>query len=325
MQSSERALINMRPFPLPTFALSHLLAFAMSGCCTMGLLLTGCDTPPGSGGNTGGNASSGAGKSIFAPSTSGKERWSIRALHTSAPGHEVSAQRLADELKRTPGVQPGKVRVVTDTTGSTIYYGEYVKVAASNNSSRLVFPPEYQRDIEGIRRLIINQTTPFFYAEPEMIDKPAPSARSEFDVANARGAYTLYVAVFYNTPGFDQRREAAEQYVKLLRDAGISAYYRHEEVRSYVFVGDFDYSDVIAERTGEIHYGPRVQAFINQRPQEFQHLTENGHVVRYSSGSGQMVPPQSYLVPVPREGGNAAPGAVQPAQPQQPGPSPFRP
>ncbi len=287
------------------------------------LITGGCETPPGGAAGVGGGSSTGGGSttgggSLFAPAPSSKERWTIRALHTSAPGHQAYVLRLAEELKRAPGLKPNRVRIVADATGSSIYYGEYVKIASPAEPDRLVFPADYQRDIDMIRRLIINQTTPFFYAEPELVDKPPQPQVSEFDVSRARGTYTLYVAVFYNTPGFDQRREAAEQYVALLRQEGYSAYYRHEDVRSYVFVGDFTNEDIVAEPGGAVHYGPRVEALINQRPEEFRHLTENGHLVKYPTPSGQLAPPQSYLVPVPREGGGGAPA------PRERPPAPFQ-
>jgi hypothetical protein len=266
--------------------------------CTLG---AGCDTPPGSGGA--GSTQSGA---LFGGSEprDGRERWTIRAMHTEAPNHAQYAQQLADLLRKVDGIDPGKVRVVTDQRGSTIYYGEYVK-QPSPERDRLVFPPEYQRDIEFIRRLALNQSTPFFYAEPELIDR-TPGEVGPYDVSKAAGSYTLYIAVFYNTATFQQRREAANEYVRLLREAGYSAYYYHDPHRSYVFVGDFTEQDIVT-RNGQPTFGPRVESFIQANEAEFRHLSENGQIVKQQMPNGAFQAPLSYLVPVPKKGAAVTP------------------
>ena len=228
-----------------------------------------------------------------------REKWTIRCLRAEGPNHEAQCRQLADMLRLVKDLNSRKVRVVTDATGTTIYYGEYVKVP-QRGSSVLVFPPEFQRDIGLIRQLGIGQQPVFSGAKPELIEASETPGRKDWDVANAKGTYTLQIGVFYNTPTFHQRKWAAEEYVRILRQEGFHAYYRHQPGRSFVFVGDFDDSDLIGTPP-DVKFGPRIEQLIAQREQEFRYMLENAHPVKHGDGTGRMVVPPSILVPVPRD------------------------
>lgn len=256
---------------------------------------------------------------LFSQASGSGEKWTIRCMHSNAPGHAEYANQLAELLKKVQGLRPEAVRLASDATGSTIYYGEYTKTA-QRDTGRLVFPPEYQRDIQLIRRLSTGDRTPFFYAEPELLSRPTAVTASDGDVRTAKGAYTLQIAVFYNTANFTQREQAAVDYVRLLREQGYPAYFYHDSNRgmSYVFVGDFEASDVITDPNGTKRYGPRVEQFIKRNEVEFRNITENGQIVRRQGLSGKLEAPPSYLVPVPRGGGEPAMGQPAVPRPQVP-------
>ncbi len=257
------------------------------------LTLTGCNTRMG-----GGTVPAGNNKPLFSQAQEGGEEWTIRCAHSDSPNHAQDLGTLAEMLKRVQGLQAKNVRLVTSASESTLYYGQYTKVP-SPKTGRLVFPPEYQQDIELIRRLAVNQRTPFFYAEPELMNKTSVTQRGEWDISTAKGVYTLQIAVFYNTPAFTEREKAATEYVRLLRENGYNAYYRHEQLRSYVFVGDFDESDVFV--TGGVpKLGPKVEQFIARNEAEFRYISENGQLVKRNMPDGRFSAPFSYLVPVPR-------------------------
>jgi len=243
------------------------------------------------------------GGGLFEADKSSQEQWTINCCHinaTAMPDHQEYCNRLADMLKKVQGIRPNQVRVTSNEYGSTIYYGSYTKQATSDHEL-LVFPPEFTRDIELIRRMAYGNTTPFFEARPELMDNES-SARGPWDVANAKGKYTLQIAVFYNTSTFHNRKEAAEKYVKILRDQGYHAYYRHEIVKSHVFVGDFYDADIIKLPNGEKHFGPAIEKYIAQNPEEFQYIHENGYLFKRRGVNGNMVAPFSYIVTVPRDG-----------------------
>jgi len=229
-----------------------------------------------------------------------EETWTIRCFHATGPQHASLAAQLADVLRQTPGLDPQAVRMVSDRNGSTVYYGRYKKTA-SRETGELVFPPAYRRDIAIIRQIRVRGQLLFSLPTPELIGGTAPTdeAISSWDVRNAPGPYTLQIGVFYNTPTFHQRKKAAEEYVRLLRAEGFHAYFYHEEGRSFVFVGDFDESDILQTPQGP-RFGPRVEKLIAQREEEFRYILENGYRVRHKDSSGRMIVPPSQLVRVPK-------------------------
>lgn len=273
----------------------------LTGALTLTLaLISGCG---GSGGNTVGNLFGSAQKT---------EKWRIRCYHNEGPNHEQTCKQVAAMLGQVSGLEARKIQIVTTPKGSTIYYGDYVKVASAGGD-RLVFPADYQHDIDLIQRVAINQTPLFRMAKPESVVTGTAAGAGEWDVVNCKGTHTLQIGVFYSTPTFQERREAAEEYVKLLREEGFSAYYLHQEVKSFVFVGDFDDSDLIRTAQGT-QFGPRVEQLIARRPEEFRYTLENLHRVKRTSPSGEMTVPPSILVPVPRD--KTADRDAMPAKPR---------
>ena len=169
------------------------LALRLGGIVLAALLLgSGCDST--------GNSSGAWGK----PAAAASERWTINCLRSSAPNHVELCNGLAELLRRTNGIDPKAVRVQSDALGSTIYYGEYTRVAGAGG--QLVFPAKMQQDIERIRLLTYNQTLPFGLAAPESLGGDAAGGgEGQYNLTTARGKYSLLIAVFYNTPTFDQR------------------------------------------------------------------------------------------------------------------------
>ncbi|HOW70965.1 MAG TPA: hypothetical protein PKY77_10220 [Phycisphaerae bacterium] len=240
------------------------------------------------------------------------EKWRIRCYHREGPNHEETCKQVASLLGQVKDLQARKIQVVTTPKSSTVYYGEYVKVPSASGE-RLVFPPDYLRDMDLIQRVVINQTPLFRMAKPELVTTGTAIGGGEWEVVRCPGTHTLQIGVFYSTPTFQERREAAEEYVKLLREEGFSAYYWHEDAKSFVFVGDFDESDLIHTAQG-IQFGPRVEQLIARRPEEFRYTLENLHRVKRTGLSGEMTVPPSILVPVPRNRSadrDAMPAATQ--------------
>jgi hypothetical protein len=172
------------------------------------------------------------------------------------------------------------------------------------DTGQLSFPPQMQQDLELLRTLTLENMEPFAMAVPEPISQAPVNQRGEWHVSRAKGTHTLLIAIFYNTPTFQQRREVAEEYTRQLRDEGVSAYYLHEQVKSYVFVGDFTKADFTMQN-GQWIYGPAITNMIEDRPQdEFKYLTENGHIRKYPTPTGVMQPRLSQLIEVPGASGD---------------------
>jgi hypothetical protein len=236
------------------------------------------------------------------PSRANEERWTIRCLWVSGPDHQAICEGLAQSLRGVQGLEADSVRVESDDRGSTLYYGAYALVP-SREGGTLTLPPEMQRDMELIRSLMLNRQAPFALAVPEPMSVPKSSEHADWLVHRARGSHTLLIAVFYNTPTFHQRQSAAMQYVELLRQDGYSAYYLHEPVKSFVFVGDFEERDLIQRPDGRWYFGPQVERLIASRPNdEFRYMTENGFLRKFRGPDGKMYPAPAQLVRVPRPG-----------------------
>jgi hypothetical protein len=267
---------------------------------TVALTIYGCQN----------NGRPSAAPSLFGSPTD-REVWTIRCTRVEGQDYAQRAELLATMLKKVSQLDPRKVRLATDATGSTVYYGEYHRVTLPA-TGQLGFPPEFRRDIEFIRSLSSGTAVPFFGAQPEAVNANPTSAHPEWEATNAQSTHSLLIAVFYNTPTFTERKEATEQYVELLRKDGFVAYYYHEPVRSFVYVGNFNQSDIQATPEGP-RIGPRVEQLIAQRPEEFRHFHENGHV-RYEAGD-KSTAPFARLIPLPRKDGLSP--APEPSRPRR--------
>lgn len=248
------------------------------------IVLTACDDMGGGGG--------------FGRSSADGERWRIQCIQASTEDARQLCEVLAEKLRNVPGIDPDLVQVETHGRVSTLYYGEYIKSKSSPDGG-LAFSQTMRNDIARLRTLSLGQTAPFANAMPVPYDQGGAGATHPWHVSNCTGTHTLEIMVTFNTPTFDQRQEAAEEYVKLLREDGFKAYFYHEQVKSYVYVGDFTESDIIALPTGGWRYSQRVQDLIAQRPEEFSYHLENGFLRKYPGSGGQMEPVPSRLVEVP--------------------------
>ncbi len=264
-----------------------ILAILAGGALTAWFITAGCEGPGGS-----------AGPSLFAPAGD-SEKWTILCRRIEEPGHAEQAETLGKMLRLVKQLDPRAVRVVNDATGSSVCYGEYRRVPAAKGSDQLAFPAELHRDMALIHSLTDGVSTPFSSAQPQLISAGPPSAHPEWEATNAPATYSLRIAVFYNTEGFQQRKEVAEQYVAMLRQDGFSAWYYHEQVKSFVFVGEFAETDRVKTPEGW-RPGPRVEQLIARREDEFRHFTENGHIRKFYEG-GQEIAPMSEVVPLPRK------------------------
>jgi hypothetical protein len=155
--------------------------------------------------------------------------------------HEAVTENLAYSLKRQ--MKPDLVRVVHDNDNliSTVFYGDY----CPRTRRGPMFPTKARRDLETIKKLSTREgRRPFLFArfEPKPIESIGPPESDlciAYDrVANGRYpiAYTLAIGVYHTT---SERRDAAVEMARILREEGIEAYYYHLPSQSKVCVGAF--------------------------------------------------------------------------------------
>jgi hypothetical protein len=138
------------------------------------------------------------------------------------PGHVERAKELKDDLIK--GTPLKSWYVTHDEEKSTLFYGYYTKVDDPNLKSD-------RAKIASMQDQIGNR--PFAEALPVAVNQPDPTAPPEFDLANAKGHWSLEIAS-YQGPG---RKEAAVGAVEEARKEGVEAYYHHGPNVSSVCIG----------------------------------------------------------------------------------------
>lgn len=276
---------NRTAFPV-VFVLTGLWALSM---------LTGCDLSPG-------NPSTPPGQDLAAG------RYTI-LLHIAHGANHAAAIETIRELTEKNTGWKGLITVTKDSY-SALYWGSYATPADAE---------KYLQTAKNFRSESGRQ--PF----PKALVVPVPAGHvgpPEWDLAKAKGAYTVCVQVWYNDPKveFYQRKEAAVAYCKQLREQGYEAYYHHGPSRSSVTIGSFPASSVemVKEygRVSPVVSDPRIQAILDKFPR----LAVNGHefwvtVPRIDPETGRPIPPplskdgrpiknmlaKSYVVKIPHD------------------------
>jgi hypothetical protein len=174
--------------------------------------------------------------------TAGSEPfWGIRCDSRRGPERFKITQQEVDALKKVRGLKPELVQLVNNEDESVVYYGRYRRSVAVGGKTP-TYRPDALRDLELIRSLSLNvdgqPAWPFIYATLEELPSGRPQ-HPEWNLANAKGYWTLHVAVFYNEGEITSRKYLAEEYCRELREQKVEAYYHHGPVRSSVYVGLF--------------------------------------------------------------------------------------
>lgn len=245
----------------------------------------------------------------------GGEVHTIRCITVRAADAYTQAELMADSLKRVPQLADDLVSTRHHEQGSDVLYGRYTR-RWDGLRQKVVFRPDPAADLQLIKSLSYDsQTRPFMLAALEPLDDPMAGAAG-LDVANATGHWGLQVAVFYDTETFFQRRQAAIDYCRELRDGGYEAYVHHGPAKSSVIVGSFPEAAVamtqrerqtLTGRTvvaGEVHI---VDPALRQLKLRFPYNLENGHKMFTKeadpqTGRVRKVPHRSFVVELPKAG-----------------------
>lgn len=161
------------------------------------------------------------------PSGSGMFTLSVKSVRTV--NHVAEAKRLKDRIAKISGLQG--FYVVSGESESVIYYGSYQSIDAASGSEA----QRAQSDRQTLSALHDETGARFFdqvYFMP--VVQPDPAAPAEWDLKNAKGFYTLEIAVY---KGDSRRKQAAVDSVAEARKQGIEAYFYHGEVMSSVCIG----------------------------------------------------------------------------------------
>ncbi|HPF39630.1 MAG TPA: hypothetical protein P5081_17300 [Phycisphaerae bacterium] len=247
------------------------------------------------------------------------EEWTIECGAYDGPERRQVADKMATLLKEVPEIDAKTVSVEHGPDRSRVLYGAYeLEYSVSEKGGRptIELGEEIKRDTTFIRKLAVGEQYPFLQARA--IEKPKPVAGpSQWDLRNAQGVYTLHVGVTYATPSLQEYKEAALEWVKVLREEGYEAYYYHEpdEPRVSICVGTFG-ADVVKQKkqvnpeTGQEETVPVYTQAVNDfraKDQSFQYNLENGHIIyRHvrdpKTKKVERIPNLSFLVRIPTQG-----------------------
>ncbi len=225
------------------------------------LTIGGCEMPEWADWNRGGG-----------PGRPKGETWTILCLETVGDDAAELVDSLAIGLRAQKPLRADLVRVDHDADQHRILYGEYVR-AYSPERAEADFPPELRRDMDYIRQLYSGGGYPFLHARPVPLEPPAATGPGEWDLTRASGDYTLLIGVYSEIP---ERRQAAEQHVRALREQGEEAYYYHDAAKSHVCVGTFAASQMTPTERGV----PRIDdpRFVEIK-QRYPHFSYNGRYI----------------------------------------------
>jgi len=160
------------------------------------------------------------------------------------------------------------------------------------------------------------------YAQAIVVPLPGKDiGPPEWNLLNAKGAYTVVVAVFYNidelkyydpkskkykveTVGYYTRKIDAVEYCRQLRNRGEEAYFHHGPSQSTVTIGAFPDSAVVMVQRGAVKRPeirePRIEAIVRK----YKLLAVNGYsekrsVINPKTGKVELIEVKPYPVHIP--------------------------
>lgn len=239
------------------------------------------------------------------------EPWTILCLELRGAGSEAAVREIADVLRRTEGIEAGKVRVEAADDAARIYYGTYYRRIDPATRRRSI-PERMREDLLLLKELADPEGARYFLHARTVPTPKRDVGSPEWDLCRADGVYTLQVATYYNDEQLHDRELAAVEKTRQLRAKGLEAYYYHGEAQSIVTVGIFG-EDAVVDKEGRVRYveigGERQQvvhrysdevAALQRRPECTYNLTNDG--IWYNlDNNGSRVPVRSMLVRIPIE------------------------
>ncbi len=227
--------------------------------------------------------------------------WTILCIELQGPYRAQHIERIAETLRRTPGIRAQNVTIMHDRDGfSRLYYGTYRRRRDRKTGKRAI-PKKLATDLKFIKELGAGPGQ-YMFIGATMMPKPTPDVGNpDWELTSTNAVYSLQVAVFERTDDLWDVKKAAAEFCQMLRDRGYEAYYHHARASSVVTVGSFDEKAVIPHDRGLPTYSREVVE-LQQQDDLLRYNRLNGRIYRARDDKGSMVPVPSRLVRVPRPG-----------------------
>lgn len=193
--------------------------------------------------NTPAQAKPAAAKEVHedAPAVPKGARWTIACLEVGGPGHGERAKRIKEDLAST--TKMNQWYVVHEEDKSVIYYGFFRTIDRNTADGKAA-----QAELARLRDAQTpSGEQPMKLAAFKPIERPAPQAPDEWDLSKQKKAksddahyWSLQIAAYTAEATDDEghdRKWAAVESVKALREKGIPAYFYHGDSISSVCIG----------------------------------------------------------------------------------------
>jgi hypothetical protein len=167
-------------------------------------------------------------------------RYTIYCLAVTGPDHTARANQI--KLIWSQATQRKDWYVVHQDDQSLVYFGYYRSIDSGDRDSARAAAD--RKMIQNLKDTIGDQ--PFQQAMLLPLDAPDPTAPPQWNLVNAKGAWSLEIAV-YKGP---DRKQAAVDSVKQAREQGIDAYYYHGPSASSVCIGTWPEEAVTQQAMG---------------------------------------------------------------------------
>lgn len=244
--------------------------------------------------------------------------WGVRCADVRGENRKAMAGKYADALRNVKGIRGERVQIIDQDGASTIFYGQYKRLYDTKKQTER-YKPDPIPDLNLIRSLAVtipdetgrpSQAHPFYLATLDTLPGGRPT-RPEWEISRAKGYWSLQVAVFYNVNEMRQRKSAAEQYCKLLRDQGEEAYFHHGSDKSSVCIGAFPKEAIQEFRkedplSGVVSFNSkivdkRMLAVQKKYPLDLENGYKMTDIVRDpKTGAKVRMPRESFAVEIPR-------------------------
>ncbi len=232
--------------------------------------------------------------------------YTILLTTLKGPAHDARAKKYKRKTQEDTGWND--LYIVHKSGHSELYWGRYrtIKDAQPNLEKAKKYKTPYGGQI---------------YAQALVVPVPGEDiGPPEWNLRNARGTYSLLVAIFQDDPerNYVGRKRFAVEYCRRLRENGYEGYYYHSTAKSAVTIGTFGPSAarVTSDESGTKHnviLDPKLKALKD----EFPRLAINGsaqkvRVYNRETKKFDFVATETYLIKIPDKEDSSSGGSIDP-------------
>ena len=230
--------------------------FVLTGMLILlGTICVGCANGDGSGGGLGG---------LLGRKADGSgDRYSILLMRVKGPKHIADARHYEEQTKKQARWED--VYVVHKDKHSLLFRGNYTSVKQAE---------KYLRQAKDF----VSKVNMKPFGQAMTVPLPGkPLGPPEWNIENVKCDCTVLIATFHNTDRIFERKKAAVETCRWLRERGWDAYYHHDLTDSGVMIGRFDRS--VAKMITKPGHPPELMVIspkVKAIQKEFPQLVVNG-------------------------------------------------